>query len=683
MDRHTALKRLLSPRSVAVFGGASAAESIRQCRAVNFDGEIMAVNPRRDEMNGVACVATASDLPIVPDAAFVAAPPEASVEIIRELSALGAGGAVCYASGFAELGEMGADLQNELRAAAGDMAVIGPNCHGFLNYLDGVALWPDEHGGTRVDSGVALVTQSGNFGINLSMQQRGLDLGMVITVGNKSCLGLHDYIEYLIKEPRITAIGLHIEGIENIHEFSIAALKALQAGKPIVAIKTGRSTRGAEINMSHTASLSGEDRLYEALFDRFGIARCNSVGQFLETLKFLSTVGPLPANTVGSMSCSGGEASLVADGADAVELQMPPLTENSAAGLAEILGPKVPLSNPLDYHTYIWSDYDKLNACFSTMLTNAYACTMLVLDYPPGENSDTSNWEIAERALMDAANATGQRAVIVSTLPETMPADARARLNAAGIPPMQGIEECLFAIRAAAKIGAAKINADNILPLRAPESMHSGARTLDEQVSKVELKDCGLAIPRSESCNAGNAVAAADKIGYPVVVKALSDKLTHKTDAGAVHINLASADDVASAIEAMSATFDEFLVEEMVGPTVAELIVGVSRDETFGLSLLIGAGGTLVELVDDTVSLLLPVRRNDIEDAIRSLKVIKLVNAYRGGAQGDFSAIVDAIVAIADYATQHNANLAELDVNPLIVTPERAVAADAVIRRCD
>jgi acetyl-CoA synthetase len=370
MNAGEALQRLLTPRTVAVFGGNDAAEAISQCRAIGFDGEIWPVNPKRQEMGGIPCFKSVSELPSPPDACFVAAPPSASIEIIRELAERGAGGAVCFASGFAEIGDEGETLQRQLSDAAGDMAVIGPNCHGFLNYFDGVALWPDQHGGDRVERGVALVTQSGNFGINLSMQQRSADIGYIITIGNKSCLGLHDYIDFLISDPRVTAIGLHIEGVDQVHEFSKAAIRALEASVPIVAIKTGRSTRGAEINMSHTASLSGTDRIYAALFHRLGIARCDTVAQFLESLKFLSGVGALPGNSIGSMSCSGGEASLIADCADSVGLEMPMLTDGSAVKLASILGPKVPLSNPLDYHTYAWGDQEKLKQCFAAMLGN-------------------------------------------------------------------------------------------------------------------------------------------------------------------------------------------------------------------------------------------------------------------------------------------------------------------------
>ncbi len=675
------LKRLFSPKSIAFIGGKDAAAAIRQCQRVGYNGTIWAVNPRREELAGLPCYRSVAELPSAPDASFVAVPPDASVEIIANLSAAGAGGAVCYASGFAELGGKGADIESRLMEAAGSLPVIGPNCHGFLNYVDGVALWPDEHGGGRVDGGVALVMQSGNFGINLSMQRRGLDLAYVITIGNKSCLALHEYIDYLITDPRVSAIGLHIEGVEDVHEFSIAAIRALKAGIPIVAIKTGRSTRGAEINMSHTASLAGEDRLYAALFERLGIARSDTVAQFLETLKFVSSVGVLDDNTLGSMSCSGGEASLIADCADATGLEMPGLSTASSARLLDILGPRVPLSNPLDYHTYAWGDREKLTECFTAMLGNDNACTILVLDYPTPESADTSTWEVAEGALADAVTASGQRAVVVSTLAETMPLAARERLKAAGITPMQGLEECLFAIRAAAAIGAAQRYVTNILPLLKPAAIEGDIRSLDEWQSKAELSAAGLSIPSGRLCGHDETVETAEALGFPVVLKAVSADMAHKSEVGAVIVNLDSADGVARATESMVTTFEHFLVERMIGPTIAEIIIGVSRDETFGLTLLVGAGGTLVELLDDTVSLLLPIHRQEIEAAIRSLKIAKIIDSYRGARKGDINAIVDAAVTVAQYAVDNNNRLAELDINPLIVLPEGVVAVDADIRR--
>ncbi|MDA0680702.1 MAG: acetate--CoA ligase family protein [Proteobacteria bacterium] len=681
MSRARALMRLLTPGSIAVIGGESAAEVIRQCKAIGFGGELWAVNPGRKELAGVPCVASVNDLPSVPDASFIAAPPEASLQIVRELSALGAPGAVCFAAGFAEIGDDGAGLQRRLRDAAGHMAVIGPNCHGYLNYLDGVALWPDQHGGNRVDRGVALISQSGNIAINLTMQQRGLDYGYVISVGNNSTLGIHDYIDALLMDPRVTAIGLHIEGIDDVAAFSSAAIRALHQGIPIVALKTGRSSRGAEITLSHTGSLSGSDKLYTALFKRVGIARCDSLSQFVETLKFLSLVGPLADDTIGSMSCSGGDASLVADCAEALHLSTPSFSDHSAATLQKLLGPNVHISNPLDYHLYVWGNYDKLRDCFAEVLNNQFACTLLVLDYPPGDGDRTANWEIAERALVGAVAATGRHAVIVSSLPETMPQSARNRLKAAGIAPMQGIDDCLYAIRAAAFIGRAQRNVEIVLPVMAAAGYDGPATALDEWDSKQELVGCGLEVPDGRLCSALEVLDAAETLGYPLVLKAVSSELAHKSEAGAVAINLGSSEAVAAALHRMSDRFDRFLIEKMVGPTVVEMIVGVSRDRTFGLTMLIGVGGTLVELLDDTVPVLLPAQRHEIDVAIGSLKANRLLAGFRTQLAGDRQALLDAIEAIGRYAVQHHDSLLELDVNPLLVLPKGVVAVDAFIRR--
>ncbi len=665
---------------MAVFGGDSAAEVVRQCKAIGFDGDIWAVNPKRKELAGMACVASLDDLPGVPDASFIAAPPQASLQIVRDLAAKGAPGAVCFAAGFAETGAQGAALQQALREAAGDMAIIGPNCHGFLNYLDGVALWPDEHGGQRTGQGVAIITQSGNIGINLTMQRRGLDVAYVISIGNNSTLHMHEYIDTLLNDSRVTAIGLYIEGLQDVTGFSGAAIRAMQKGVPIVALKSGRSSRGAEITMSHTGSLAGSDRLYAALFARLGIARCNTVSQFLETLKFLSVVGALPNNTIGSMSCSGGEAAIVADNAEMLGLPTPGFRDSSIVKLQALLGSNVDVSNPLDYHLYVWGDYDKLSACYAEVLGNEFACTLLVLDYPPGDDNDDEKWQIAERALLAAVAKTQQRAVIVSSLPETMPEIVRDRLKSAGIAPMQGIEDCLFAIHAAAGIGAVQRNVVNILPVAEPARASGDSTMLDEWDSKQALAGAGVSVPSGKVCNQDETVTCANSLGYPVVLKALSAQLAHKSEAGAVAVGLNDAVAVQKATDRMAADFDRFLVEQMVEPAVAELIVGINRDDTFGLTLLVGTGGTMVELLDDTVSLLLPVQREEIKAAVASLRAGALIHGYRGGPAGDLDAVLDAIEAIARYAEANSDTLIELDVNPLIVTPDAAVAADALIR---
>lgn len=679
-DKSPALLRLLQPKTVAVVGGNSAAEVIRQCHLIGFDGELFAVNPGRDYIEGIPCFDNVDELPVVPDASFIAAPPYPTLDVLRSLNARGAQGAVCFAAGFAETGESGVALQQELREAAGDMAVMGPNCHGYVNYLDGVALWPDDHGSERCERGVALISQSGNIAINLTMQQRGLDIAYAISVGNNSTLDTHDYIIALLSDPRVIAIGLHIEGLGDISAFSDAAIRALKKGVPIVALKAGRSEQGARITMSHTGSLAGSDRLYTALFERIGIAQCDTVSQFLETLKFVSMVGELPGATLASMSCSGGDASIVADNAERLGVETPPFSEASTKKLKDLLGPNVSVANPIDYHLYIWGKKDELTQCFTGVLENGFACTLLVLDYPAEINQLDEACQTAEAALLDAVQVTGNRAVVVASLPETMPDRVRKRLKASGIAPMQGIEDCIFAFRSAATISAAQRRADKIRPVMPRAEVKGDSVMLDEWESKRRLRDAGVSVPEARLCAPSEAVEMARDIDGPVVLKAVSNELAHKTEVGGVIIGVEGDAAVAAAADRLAALSDTVLVERMVTDPVAELIVGVSHDSTFGLSLLIGAGGTLVELVDDTATLLLPVTRDDIRKAIDSLKASKLMRAWRGGASADMDAVIDAVASIASFAESNADTLQELDVNPLLVTMDAAVAVDALIR---
>ncbi len=672
----SALLKLLRPRSVAVIGGDSAAEVIRQCRAIGFEGEISAVNPGRDELAGVTCVPSVAELGEMPDASFIAAPPEQTLDVVRELAKHGAPGAVCFAAGFAETGDSGAALQSGLRDAAEDMAVLGPNCHGYVNYLDGVALWPDDHGGQRCESGVALISQSGNIAINLTSQQRGLDIAYVISIGNSSTLGMHDYIDAMLEDDRVTAIGLHIEGLTDVRAFSEAAIRALHKGVPIVVFKAGRSEQGARIALSHTASLAGNDRLYSALFERVGVGRCNTLSQFIETLKFVSIAGPVETPTLGSMSCSGGDAAIVADTADSLGVKTPPFSDESTRRLRDLLGPNVSVANPIDYHLYIWGDVDNLTRCFSDVMSNGFGCTLLVLDYPQEANKLDESCRAAEQALLNAIDATGHKAVIVASLPENMPARVRKRLKAAGIAPMQGIEDCVFAFHAATKIGAAWQRAGKIRPVLSARKLRGDTEMLDEWESKQRLSVAGVQIPDGRICTSSEVEAAAREIGGRLVLKAVSNTIAHKHAVGGVVLGLERESDILDATYRLSGLSDKILVEELIEGVIAELIVGVSYDETFGLSLLVGTGGSLVELVDDTVSLLLPADHAAISSALERLKISGLIR------EADrIDATVDTIARIAEFAIQNADSLRELDVNPLLVTAGDAVAADALIVR--
>lgn len=676
------LARLLSPRSLVVIGGREAAEVIRQCERIGFKGEIWPVNPKRAEVAGRKAFARLEDIPGIPDAAFIAVPRDATIDAVAALAKMGAGGAVCYASGFAEVGPEGAVLQDKLVAASGDLALLGPNCYGLLNYLDGAALWPDQHGGLSVQKGVAIITQSGNIGLNLTMQARSLPLAYLISAGNKAKGDLGEMIDTLLDDDRVTAIGLHIEGLDDIERFSKAALRALDKGAPLVAIKTGRSEAGAALTLSHTSSLAGSDALFDALFKRYGIGRAKDVSVFIESLKLLHVHGPLSGNTVSSMSCSGGEAGLVADLASDAGLPTPPLPKDAEAKLFAALGPKVPLANPLDYHTYIWGNLEASTATFSAMLGAGYAMNLLILDFPRGDRCDASSWEATLAAFEAAQKATGAKAALVASLPESLPEAVGQRMIASCIAPMQGISECMEAIRIAADIGARRA-AQRAEPLRSTASINEPIRMLDEPTGKAVLAQHGLTIPQSRVVALDGVMDAANAIGYPVVVKAVSDTIAHKTEAGAVKLNLKTPEAALEAATSMAQLSNQFLVETMQTDIVAEMIVGITRDPLFGPTLTFGSGGILVELLKDAASLLLPVRRAEVEQAFDRLKLAHLVNGFRGKPKGDRKAAIDAIMAVAAFAETHRDTLVELDANPVLILEQGAVAVDAMIRLAD
>ena len=253
------------------------------------------MHPERRELAGAACYRRIGDLPEAPDAAFIAVRRDLTVAAARELAARGAGGAVCYASGFNEAGEAGGDWQAALVAAAGDMPVIGPNCHGFINYLDNVALWPDQHGGERVARGAAILTQSGNIAITLTMQRRGLPLAVVATLGNWAAVSAAAVMDALLDDDRITAIGLVIETVGDAAQLAAAAAKARRQGVPVAALKLGRSETGARLALSHTASLAGSAAVTSAFLKRIGIAEAPSVPALLKRSSCCTSAGRCPA----------------------------------------------------------------------------------------------------------------------------------------------------------------------------------------------------------------------------------------------------------------------------------------------------------------------------------------------------------------------------------------------------
>jgi acetyl-CoA synthetase len=672
------LQRFLHPRSIAFVGGRECAIAIGRTQALGFAGRIAAVNPKRAELGGVATLPSIDQLGFAPDAAFVALPRAAAVEAVRALRALGCGGAVIYAAGFAESGS--GDLQRALLDAAGGMPLLGPNCYGYINGMARVALWPDEHGLAPIDRGVAIVTQSGNIGCNLTMLQRGLPLAVLLTLGNQADVDVAASVAALVEDPRITAIGMHIEGLVDVPAFAAAAARAHALRKPLVALKTGRSPQGARIAMSHTASLAGADRLCDALFDRYGVARVATLTSLVETLKVLHYGGPLPGRRLLSLSCSGGEAALAADLALDRGLSFPPFPDAAATKVGATLNELVTVDNPLDYHTFIWGQQDLLRSTFTAALGGGFDAGLLILDTPVHAAMRPDAWLVTARAFVEAQRETGARAAVVASLPEGMPPSLADELGRAGIAPLIGIDDALTALAAAATVHEA-FSREVVAAPWVLNDKHAASTPslLTEIEAKRRLRGFGLEVPVSEECTIAEAPRAAVRLGFPVALKISGTTIAHKSDVGGVALSLRSAQEVERAAARLSTLGDRVLVERMIEGAVAELIVGVVRDPGFGLAVIMGAGGVLAEVMSDTVTLLLPASRAEIERALPELKIWRLIAGYRG-QRGDGAAVVRAVEAVLAFADAERDFLEEIDVNPLLVLPDRAVAADALIR---
>ena len=741
------LGRLLRPGSIAFVGGEAAGRAADQCLALGFEGDMWMVNPRRAPRPDLPTAASVADLPVAVDAAFVGVNRSAAVEVVRDLAAGGAGGAVCHASGFAETGERGAALQRELVAAAAGMPVVGPNCYGIVSAVAGAALWPDQQGLSRCERGAALVTQSGNIALNLTMQQRGLDVAYVAALGNQADVGVEEALEALAADEAVTAVGICIEALGDPARFAEAVGRARARGVPVAALKSGVTAAGGAIAASHTSSLVGDDDAYGALFRRLGVRRVESIPELLDTLAVVTAVGALGGNRLVSLSCSGGEAALVADRARGLDLVFPAFGADHRDRVAATLNEMVAVTNPLDYHTFIWGDRPRLEACFTAVLDGGFDAAVLVLDFPRA-GLDRSRWWPTLSAFEAASAATGVPGVVAASMAENLPAEVRAASAEAGLAAVGDIDAALSGLEAAADLGRACRQGVGPARLLPPAPVATGSepgrrpkptlattaetaeasqppapaaaattneaaetsqspgpaapagladskqRRLDEPEAKALLASVGIAVPAGEVVDADSAAEAAARIGFPAVVKAVG--LDHKSDVGGVAVDLTSREAVAEAARRLSGLGSgrkmqvegrhqdhqhrhggKVLVESQVEGGLAELLVSVRSSHPIGWLLTMGAGGELVEVLDDTACLLLPESPEAVRSALEQLRVWPLLAGFRGRS----AAAVDAVLAVTDRLTdlvRNRPDIIEIEVNPLVVTADAAVAVDAL-----
>lgn len=687
--RRENFERLLRPRHIAFIGGADAEVAVGEALRRGYGGKIWPVNPKRAAMAGVPCFASLEDLPETPDAAYVAVAAARVPDMLAQLARMGTGGVACYSAGFKESGNH--TLEIELIDAAGDMAVIGPNCYGLINYLDNVALWPFAHGGWSPGYGAAIVTQSGMFSSDITMAQRSLPLSYMISAGNQAVLGLEDFTDLFCNRPEVRAIGLHIEGLRDVSRFERIALKALEGGTPIVALKTGRSDIGSALAVSHTGSLSGSAALYDALFERVGIISVDSPAQMLETLKFLCVADAPKGNRIAGFTCSGGGAAMLADHAETIGQTFPKVEEAQADRLRAVLPLIATVSNPLDYTTPIWGLPEHSGPVFAeAMARNDIDAALLVQDYPaPGLDETQFLYRNDAMAFSDAAAARKIPAAICSTIPENFDTGSREALIARGVAPMQGLHEAMNAMRDAANWQAARnrVAADRPAPLVAARAADD-SEALDEAAGKAWVARAGVAVPEGVTTDAAGLGDAGMGIGYPVALKMVGAHLLHKTEAGAVALGIDGPEalidaeltmrEAVAAHDSATAT-GRYLVERMCPAPLAELVVAIRLDPQFGYVLTLGSGGVLVELVADVRTVLLPTSAAQICAALGSLKVARLMAGFRGRAAVDIDALAVRIERFAE-AVASIGNVEEVEINPLFVYADDCVAVDVLMR---
>ena len=670
------LTRLLKPKSIAVIGGGAwCASIISAAKQIGFDGPLHPVHPTGKQIAGQKSLRSLEEVPGPIDAAFIGVNRHATLDVVAQLRRLKAGGAICFASGFSEAAAEDAaaqDLQAALIEAAGEMPILGPNCYGFVNAFDGCAIWPDQHGCSRVQRGVAILTQSSNIAINLTMQNRGLPIGYMLTCGNQAQTAQTDIALQLLDDERVTAIGLHIEGFGNLRGWEALAQKARTKGVTLIALKSGVSQQAQAAAVSHTASLTGSDTGADAFLQRLGIRRARSLPVFLESLKLAHQFGPLSSNRIASISCSGGEAALAADTAQGTGLIFPPLNPRQAKDLSAALGPMVAMANPLDYHTYIWRDQAAMTQAWAAMADDEIAMTLLVSDYPRADLCDASDWECVTQAAIEATRRTGRPFAVVASLAELLPEQTAKTLMDHGVGAIHGLDHGLEALDVMSRPMAPPAE-----PVLLP-GIDRDAELVDEQSAKLALAAHGLTIPPSvvvtDRSTAGQ--AAAD-IGFPVALKTLG--LAHKTGANGLALGLTTRAEVEVAAPRLAD--GPLLVERMVAGTLVEVLVGVTRDPAHGFVLTLGAGGTMTDVLRDRASLLIPATRAEVTARLKGLNIAPLLEGFRGNPPVDLDALLAAIDAVQAYVLANAERVEEVEINPLICTQDNAIAADALIRK--
>lgn len=686
------LHKMFRPHSVAVVGASGdpdklGGRTLAHLKELGFPGAIYPINVTAKEVQGLPAWPSVADLPETPDCALVLLPAHLVSKAIDDCAAKGVRHVQVLSSGFAEEGGEGVAMQEKLaaQARAHGIRLSGPNCLGSISPPDGFfGTFSSLLATARPGPGtVGVATQSGAYGSHIYAVAgfRGIGISRAIATGNEVDVDVAAAIDYLAEDPGTRVICASLEGCSNGDGLRRALLKAAAAGKPVIIMKVGSTEVGAAAAATHTGSLAGEDRVIDTVFRECGALRVSSIEEMLDVAYVCSVAPPPPSDSVGIITVSGGLGVLMADACIEAGLTVPPL---SAEALAEIRAaqPMAGGRNPIDTTAQLAGRMHVIETIGQSMMRGAELGSVIFYLAHIGRN--VARFPSVSGALLSIRRNTPATTVVAVM---THVDEVRLSLEAEGIPVFEDPSRAVRAIAGAARLRRLQAAAEAVPPVEAAAPL--GLAVANEAAAKALIAQAGVPVLPEEACaTAEAAAAAADRLGYPVVMKILSDDIPHKTEVGGVLLNLGDRAAVLAGFATLmqraaaakpGARLDGVLVAPMVRGGV-ETIIGTLRDPVFGPMVMFGLGGVAVELFRDVAFASAPLTPRRAEALVDASRGAALLKGWRGGPAMDRATLVQALRALSQFAAAHGEEVASIEVNPFLVREKGACALDALVQ---